>query len=253
MRLIENNQVNIYKEPERNHQYIMTVDVAKGRGQDYSTFNVIDISTRPFEQVAVYRCNTISPILFPNIIYKYAKVYNEAYVIVESNDQGGLVTHGLYYELEYEHIHMESLIRADRLGVEMNKKVKRIGCSAIKDLIESRKIKIRDANTIMEMSTFIARGQSFEASDGNHDDLMMNLVLFGYFAVSNSFEQITEVSLKEMMFKQRMDEIDDDVLPFGFIDDGLDNITAPMDLQNENENWIVADQDNNSNFKFRVL
>tara|TARA_R110000868_G_scaffold282471_1_gene542723 strand:+ start:3359 stop:4999 length:1641 start_codon:yes stop_codon:yes gene_type:complete len=253
MRLIENNQVNIYKEPERNHQYVMTVDVAKGRGQDYSTFNVIDISTRPFEQVAVYRCNTISPILFPNIIYKYAKVYNEAYVIVESNDQGGLVTHGLYYELEYEHIHMESLIRADRLGVEMNKKVKRIGCSAIKDLIESRKIKIRDANTIMEMSTFIARGQSFEASDGNHDDLMMNLVLFGYFAVSNSFEQITEVSLKEMMFKQRMDEIDDDVLPFGFIDDGLDNITAPMDLQNENENWIVADQDNNSNFKFRVL
>ena len=253
IRLIENNQVNIYKEPVKNHQYIMTVDVAKGRGQDYSTFTVIDISTRPFEQVAVYRCNTISPILFPNIIYKYAKVYNDCYVVIESNDQGGLVTHGLYYELEYEHIHMESLIRADQLGVEMNRKIKRIGCSAIKDLIESRKIKIYDANTIMEMSTFVAKGVSFEASDGNHDDLMMNLVLFGYFAVSNSFEQLTDISLKEMMFQQRMKDIDDDLVPFGFIDDGMDNILSPMELQNEEDPWIIADERRNSELNFKIL
>ena len=253
IRLIENNQVNIYKEPVKNHQYIMTVDVAKGRGQDYSTFTVIDISTRPFEQVAVYRCNTISPILFPNIIYKYAKVYNDCYVVIESNDQGGLVTHGLYYELEYEHMHMESLIRADQLGVEMNRKIKRIGCSAIKDLIESRKIKIYDANTIMEMSTFVAKGVSFEASDGNHDDLMMNLVLFGYFAVSNSFEQLTDISLKEMMFQQRMKDIDDDLVPFGFIDDGMDNILSPMELQNEEDPWIIADEKRNSEFNFNIL
>jgi hypothetical protein len=125
IRALEGGNVLIYKEPEKNHQYIMTVDVSKGRGQDYSTFNVIDISTRPFEQVAVYRNNTISPILFPNVIYKYAQVYNEAYVIVEANDQGGLVTHGLYHELEYEHLHMDSLIKSDRLGIEMNRKVKR--------------------------------------------------------------------------------------------------------------------------------
>ena len=253
IRLIENNQVNIYKEPVKNHQYIMCVDVAKGRGQDYSTFTVIDISTRPFEQVAVYRCNTISPILFPNIIYKYAKVYNDCYVVIESNDQGGLVTHGLYYELEYEHMHMESLIRADQLGVEMNRKIKRIGCSAIKDLIESRKIKIYDANTIMEMSTFVAKGVSFEASDGNHDDLMMNLVLFGYFAVSNSFEQLTDISLKEMMFQQRMKDIDDDLVPFGFIDDGMDNILSPMELQNEEDPWIIADERRNSELNFKIL
>jgi len=229
-KVLEGGNVLVYKEPEKDHQYVMTVDVAKGRGQDYSTFNVIDISTRPFEQVAVYRNNTISPILFPNIIYKYANVYNEAYVIVESNDQGGLVTNGLYNDLEYENLHMESLIKADRLGVEMNRKVKRIGCSAIKEIIEDNKILIKDSQTILEMSTFIAKGQSFEASDGNHDDLMMNLVLFGYFAVSNSFEQITDLSLKEMMFKQRMDEIEADVLPFGFIDDGLDEIEQEQNL-----------------------
>jgi hypothetical protein len=127
---------------------------------------------------------------------------------------------------------MESLIKADRLGVEMNRKVKRIGCSAIKDILEANKLIVRDTQTILEMSTFVARGQSYEASEGNHDDLMMNLVMFGYFAIGNSFEQITEVSLKEMMFKQRMEEIEADVLPFGFVDDGLDAVEQEENLVN---------------------
>jgi len=236
IRALEGGSVLIYKEPEKNHQYVMTVDVSKGRGQDYSTFNVIDITTKPFEQVAVYRNNTISPLLFPNVIYKYAIVYNEAYVVIESNDQGSLVTNGLYHELEYEHLHMESLIKADRIGIEMNRKVKRIGCSAIKDILEAKKLIIKDTNTILEMSTFVARGQSYEASEGNHDDLMMNLVLFGFFAVSSSFEQITEISLKDMMFKQRMEEIEADVLPFGFIDDGLDDIR--QEELSEEKPWV---------------
>jgi hypothetical protein len=220
-RILEDGSVKIYKEPDIDHQYVMTVDVSKGRGQDYSTFNLIDISTRPFEQVAVYRNNNISPILFPDIIYKYANVYNEAYIIVEANDQGGVVCNGLYHDLEYENLHIESAIKADRLGVEMNKKIKRLGCSGIKDIVETRKLQVVDAQTIMEMSTFVAKGQSFEASEGNHDDLMMNLVMFGFFATGNYFSDLTDINLKEMMFAQRMKEIEDDVLPFGYIDDGL--------------------------------
>ena len=146
----------------------MTVDVSKGRGQDYSTFNVIDISERPFKQVAVYRNNIISPILFPNIIYKYAKVYNEAYVVIESNDQGGVVCNGLYHDFEYENMHVESAIKANALGIEMNRKVKRLGCSAAKDILETNKLKIVDENTIMEISTFVAKGQSFEAVSYKH-------------------------------------------------------------------------------------
>jgi len=192
----------VYKEPEKNHEYIMTVDVSKGRGQDYSTFNVIDISTRPFEQVAVYRNNTISPILFPNIIYKYANVYNKAYVVIESNDQGSVVCNGLYHELEYENIHMESATKANSIGVTMNKKVKRLGCSAIKDIMETNKLIVRDENTIMEMSTFEAKGQSYQASDGNHDDLMMNLVMFGFFVSTQYFSDMTDINLKQMLFDQ---------------------------------------------------
>jgi hypothetical protein len=214
----------------------MTVDVSRGRGQDYSTFNVIDISTRPFKQVAVYRNNTISPLLFPNIIYKYAKVYNEAYVIIESNDQGGVVCNGLYHDLEYENMHVESAIKSNALGIEMTRKVKRLGCSGIKDIIENNKLQIVDENTILEISTFVAKGQSYEAADGNHDDLMMNLVMFGFFATSSYFGEMTNINLKEMMFKQRIKEIEDDVLPFGFIDDGSEHIKQ---VEQEDNPWAI--------------
>lgn len=233
LRLIEGNSVWIYEEPKKDHQYVMTVDVSKGRGQDYSTFNLIDISSRPFKQVAVYRNNLISPLLFPNVIYKYAKVYNEAWVVVESNDQGTIVCNGLYYDLEYENLFIESAVKSNRLGVEMNRKVKRIGCSGIKDLLEENKLEIVDQNTILECSTFIAKGQSYEASDGNHDDLMMNLVMFGYFATGNYFTQLTDVDIKNMMFEQQMKEIEDDVLPFGFIDDGIE----AAEVEDQNDQW----------------
>lgn len=222
--VLEGGDLLIYDRPNKDHEYLMMVDVSKGRGQDYSTFNVIDISMRPFKQVAVYRNNTISPILFPNIIYKYANLYNEAYVIIESNDQGTLVCQGLYQDLEYENIHMESAIKADRIGIEMNRKVKRLGCSAIKDILENTKLDVVDEHTIMEISTFVSKGQSYEASDGNHDDLMMNLVMFGYFVSSQFFADMTDINLKEIMFAKKMKEIEDDVPPVGFIDDGLDAV-----------------------------
>ena len=177
----------------------------------------------------MYRNNTISPILFPDIIYKYAKVYNEAYVVVESNDQGTVVCQGLYHELEYENVHVESAVKANRIGVEITRKTKRLGCSAIKDIIEAGKLEIVDENTIFEMSTFVAQGQSYEASDGNHDDLMMNLVMFGYFVSTQFFADMTDINLKQMMFSNQIRQIEEDIVPFGFIDNGsaaIDQIEA---------------------------
>ena len=242
LKLLEGNSVWIYEEPQKKHDYIMTVDVSKGRGQDYSTFNVIDISTRPFKQVAVYRNNIISPILFPNVIYKYAKVYNDAYVVIESNDQGTVVCNGMYYDFEYENMHVESAVKANALGIEMNRKTKRLGCSNIKDILENNKLEIVDEHTILEISTFVAKGQSYEASDGNHDDLMMNLVMFGYFATSNNFAELTDINIKKMLFDQRMQEIDDDVVPFGFIDDGLEEV-PPTPEEVLGQQWALEYDD----------
>jgi hypothetical protein len=229
VRFLEGGDLKIYEETQSGHEYIMLVDVSKGRGQDYSTFNLIDISSRPFKQVAVYRNNTISPLLFPNIIYKWANSYNKAYVVIESNDQGSLVTNGLYHDLEYENMHVESAIKANALGVEMTRKVKRLGCSAFKDILENNKLDIVDDDTILEISTFVAKGVSYEASSGNHDDLVMNLVMLGYFVSTQYFSDMTDINLKEMMFKNKMKEIEDDLPPFGFIDDGLDGIQREED------------------------
>jgi len=237
-RLLEGGLLKIYEEPVKGHDYVMTVDVSKGRGQDYSTFNLIDISVRPFAQVAVYRNNTISPILFPNVIYKFAKVYNDAYVVIESNDQGSVVCNGLYHDLEYENMHVESAIKANALGIEITRKTKRLGCSAIKDILETNKINIVDEQTILEISTFEAKGQSYEATDGNHDDLMMNLVMFGYFVSTQFFADLTDINLKEMLFKQKMEEIENDMVPFGIIDDGSDYIQQ-IESKDDDNTWLT--------------
>lgn len=215
------DNVKVYTRPERDHTYIMFVDVAKGRGQDYSTFNIVDVSIHPFRQVATYRDNKISPLLFPDIIYKYAKTYNECWVVIESNDAGQVVCNGLYYDLEYENMYVESTLKADALGVNMNKKIKRIGCSHMKDLIESRKLEIIDADTILELSTFVASATSYEASDGNHDDLVMNFVMMGWFSTTPFFTDMADVNVKDMMFAERARQIEDDLVPFGIIDDGM--------------------------------
>ena len=238
IRTLEGGLLKIYQETKEKHSYIMTVDVSKGRGQDYSTFNLIDISVTPFAQVAVYRNNTISPLLFPNIIYKYAKSYNEAYVVVESNDQGSVVCNGLWHDLEYENVHVESAIKANALGIEITRKTKRLGCSAIKDIVETGKLDIVDEQTILEMSTFEARGQSYEASDGNHDDLMMNLVMFGYFSTGGYFLDMTNINMKKLMFSDRMKEIDEDIVPFGFIDDGSEYMNQ-LDQEDKNSEWAI--------------
>ena len=130
---------------------------------------------------------------------------------------------------------MESAVKSDRIGIEMTRKVKRIGCSAIKDILEHKKLQIFDEQTILEVSTFVSRGQSYEASDGNHDDLMMNLVLFGYFVSGTYFRDMTDINLKEIMFSERMKEIEQDVVPVGFIDDGSQYIN---EIENKEQGWI---------------
>ena len=240
LRVLEGGLLSIYSETIDSHEYIMTVDVSKGRGQDYSTFTVIDITTRPFSQVAVYRNNYISPILFPDIIYKYAVSYNNAYVVVEANDQGGVVCNGLYYDLEYENTHVSSVVKSSHIGVEMNRKTKRLGCSGIKDLLENGNLEIVDEETIMEISTFVVKGQSHEASEGNHDDLMMNLVMFGYFSTQQYFGDMTDINIKDMMFAQKMKQIEDDIVPFGFIDTGNDYVEVETEEDRQRYDWQVV-------------
>ena len=145
-------------------------------------------------------------------------------VVIESNDSGQVVCNGLYHDFEYENMHVSSSVKANALGTEMTRKVKRLGCSAIKDLLETEKLTIVDEETVLEISTFISKGQSYEASDGNHDDIMMNLVMFGYFCSTEMFRDLTDINIKQMLYDQKIAEIENDIPSFGFIDDGSDAI-----------------------------
>ena len=211
------HNLKTYHEPEEDHVYLITADVSKGRGQDYSTFTVFDTTVRPFQQVAVFRDNLISPLLFPEMIYRAANKYNKALVVIENNDAGQVVCNGLYYDIEYENVFVQSSVKAGGIGVTMTKSVKRIGCSNLKDLIEGGKLQVYDADTISELSTFEPFGSSYQAAEGAHDDLVMNLVMFAWFISTSAFGNVSDLDLKSMLYSDRIREIEDDMVPFGFM------------------------------------
>lgn len=212
------NSVRYYTVPTEGHKYVMTVDPAKGRGQDYSTFTVIDITQKPFIQVATYRDNLISPLIFPGVIVQVAKMYNDAIVVIENNNGGEVVANGVYYEYEYENTFVESSVKSGGVGINMTSKVKRIGCSNLKDLIETYNLVVVDADCIIELSCFETSGSSYEASDGNHDDLVMNLVLFSWFVSSAAFGDVSNIDLTNMLYSERLREMEEDVPSFGIIE-----------------------------------
>lgn len=232
-------QVRIYKEPEELHPYVMLVDVSKGRGQDYSTFTIIDTSVTPFKQVAVFKDNLISPLIFPDIIVRLAKTYNNALVIIENNDAGQVVCNSVYHEYEYENTFVSSAVKASGIGVTMTKRTKRIGCSNLKDLIESGKLEVCDVDTISELSSFEVKGGSYEASGNAHDDLVMNLVLFAWFVSTDMFKDQSNVDLRNLLYSDRLKELEDDVVPFGIITGGTEEV-ADMSAY---ENMITAEKE----------
>ena len=233
---IKGRDIKIYEKAKEEHTYITFVDVSKGRGQDYSTFSIIDITARPFKQVATFRNNIISPILFPDIIVWASKKYNDAIIVVENNDAGQVVCNGIYYDLEYENTFVESTVKANGIGVTMTKKIKRIGCSNLKDLIEQNVLEVVDADSIQELSSFVPKGNSYEADKGCHDDMVMNLVLFAWFVSTDAFGNIDEIDLKKMLYADR-ESLDDDLLDFGFLSSSHDSLDDYEKMAQDLQDW----------------
>ena len=231
--IYQNDGLDIYEKPNNDRVYVMVVDVAKGVGGDYSAFVVIDITESPYKLVAKYKNNTISPLLFPNVIYRIGNDYNEASILIEGNI-GEQVGHILNYELEYENVIFTQKTKKGQVitggfgsgsiqvGVITDKKVKRIGCSSLKMLIEESKLLLPDADIISELSTFIESKGSFSADTGYHDDLVMTLVLFGWLVSQQYFKELNNIDLRDMIYKNRIKQIEDELTPFGFYDNGED-------------------------------
>jgi|TARA_Y100000033_G_scaffold1673_1_gene1527 hypothetical protein len=230
----QNKGLAIYERAEPEHNYIITVDVARGTSNDYSAFVVVDSTTVPYKVVARYRNNEIKPIIFPNVIIDVAKNYNNAYILCEVNDIGGQVADIIQFDLEYENLLMAAMRgragqqlgqgfsgKKTQLGVKMSTAVKQVGCSNLKALIEEDKLLIPDYDTIAELTTFIVKGQSFAAEDGCNDDLAMCLVIFAWAALQQYFKEMHDNDVRQRIYDDQRENIEQDMAPFGFIDDGL--------------------------------
>ena len=224
--------LDIYEQPKPGHLYICTVDCAEGVEQDYSSINVVDVSEVPYRQVAKYRNNKLPLLFFPTIIYSLATRYNEAFVLIETNNIGQQVVDIMHYDLEYENIykldhhHIKGQTisggfkRSSNFGIRTTKTVKKIGCANLKTLIENDKLIINDFDTIAELNTFVRIRDSYAAEEGNHDDLVMGLVLFGWLTAQTRFKDETNIDIRRVLLEENSLLAEEDLAPVGIIDDG---------------------------------
>jgi len=245
-----NAGLDIYEQPKEENNYLITVDVARGLGNDYSAFIVFDITNFPYKVVAKYRNNEIKPMLFPSIIYEVAKGYNDAWLLVEVNDIGDQVANILHFDLEYDNVLMCAMRgragqivgsgfsgKKSQLGVRMTAAVKKLGCSNLKTLMEDDKLLTVDYDIISELTTFAQRHNSFEAEEGCNDDLAMCLVIFSWLVAQDYFKEMTDNDVRKRIYEEQKNQIEQDMSPFGFISDGIDEMTSFVDQ--DGDRWYT--------------
>ena len=255
--------LDVYVDPQKDHDYVITVDVARGVSKDYSAFVVIDITEFPHAVVAKYRNNEIKPMLFPTIIENVGKKYNDAFVLCEVNDIGDQVASILNYDLEYKNLLMCSMRgragqvvgqgfsgKKTQLGVKMSKTVKKVGALSLKTLIEEDKLLSCDYDIMSELTTFIQKSNSFEAEEGCNDDLAMCLVIYAWLVQCDYFKELTDQDVRRRLYDEQRNQIEQDMAPFGFMDDGLDNNSF---VDAEGDQWFKADEYGDRSYMWEYL
>jgi hypothetical protein len=251
-----NAGLDVYQHPKEENNYLITVDVARGLGNDYSAFIVFDITEFPYKVVAKYRNNEIKPMLFPSIIYEVAKGYNDAWLLIEVNDIGDQVASILHFDLEYDNVLMCAMRgragqivgsgfsgKKSQLGVRMTAAVKKLGCSNLKTLLEDDKLLTVDYEIISELTTFAQKHNSFEAEEGCNDDLAMCLVIFSWLVAQDYFKEMTDNDVRKRIYEEQKNQIEQDMSPFGFISDGLEDMDIFVEKET-GDRWLVAANNN---------
>jgi hypothetical protein len=238
------NELDIFELPQKNHIYVISVDTSEGQNLDYSAFTVIDCTQAPYKVVAKYYNNKISPLVYPNVIYNVALKYNNAHILTETNSIGMQVIETLHNDLEYENVFSTTNMgrggqkissgfkKNSKLGVKMTSQIKSIGCANLKSLIESDKLLIQDFDIISELTSFVASNASFAAEPGCHDDLTMSLVLFSWLTSQPAFKELTDLDIRHKILEEKIQNMQEEILPFGIINDGSEMQDTFVDRDN---------------------
>jgi len=251
-----NAGLDIYENPQEDHNYLITVDVARGLGNDYSAFIIFDITNFPYKVVGKYRNNEIKPMLFPSVINEVARGYNDSWLLVEVNDIGDQVANILHFDLEYDNILMCAMRgragqivgsgfsgKKSQLGVRTTAAVKKLGCSNLKTLMEDDKLITVDYDIISELTTFSQKHNSFEAEEGCNDDLAMCLVIFSWLVAQDYFKEMTDNDVRKRIYEEQKNQIEQDMSPFGFISDGLEDMNVVIE-EKTGDRWMFATNEN---------
>jgi len=255
--------LDVFVDPIRGHDYVITVDVARGVSKDYSAFIVVDITEFPHAVVAKYRNNEIKPMLFPSIIQDIGTKYNDAFVLCEVNDVGDQVASILNFDLEYKNLLMCSMRgragqivgqgfsgKKTQLGLKMSKTVKKVGSLNLKTLIEENKLLFTDYDILNELTTFIQKANSFEAEEGCNDDLAMCLVIYAWLVAQDYFKELTDQDVRKRLYEEQKNQIEQDMAPFGFMDDGMGDDSF---VDKDGDRWFQGDEYGDKSYMWEYL
>lgn len=254
MEVLYDQSLNVYERPQKDHSYVLSADCSEGKGLDYSTFSVFDVTTAPYRIVARFRNNTIEDVMFASAIQQTALHYNSAYVLVENNAIGALVLNHIVVDLDYDNCFFTTVDRGEieatgqgkahrTPGIRTTNKVKAQGCAKLKTIVETDQLILNDFDIVQELSTFVlGKNKKWGAQEGTgiHDDTTTTLWLFAWLTTQDYFRDISDLNLRERLFADREKTLRDALPPPPVLVDG----TPPkpkLTIDQEGSVWIPSD------------
>jgi hypothetical protein len=185
-------QVRWYKKIDPTATYIVSLDPSLGTGGDYAGLEVLEIPS--FQQVAEWHHNTTP-------IQQQVRIMRDICKHIEEECNRQDTTVSLYFSVENNTVGEAALVAINELGEESypgmflsepikkghvrryrkgfntTHKSKLAIAAKLKQLIEANTLKIYSKPLISQLKAYVAKGLSFEAKTGEHDDLVASLLL----------------------------------------------------------------------------
>lgn len=218
---LKNFKINIYEEPQEGHYYTIGVDTAKYGDGDFMSIQVIDITSKPFKQVAAFREKNMTYLNLVEPLYNIGTYYNCAHMFIENNSGDGQSSADLLMNnYDYENIYSEKI---GVLGFRTTTKSRRIGLQNLKQLIEDDMLILNDEESIAELMRFALKNGKYQATDGYNDDSVMAIVASLYFLQLRNWVDVEDIH-KFFSRTEYSEDEDDEPFIFGFMDDGSNNM-----------------------------
>ena len=190
--IMKMGQARWYKKINPSSTYIVALDPSLGTGGDYAAIEIMELPS--MAQVCEWHHNTTP-------VQAQARILRDLIKHIDDKCQAEGVASSIYYSVENNTLGEAALVAINELGEEtfpglfLSEPIKKghvrrfrkgfntthaakiSACSKLKQLIESKQIKVNSKMLVSELKTFVAQGITFKAKVGQHDDLVSALLL----------------------------------------------------------------------------